>query len=191
MIMTIKLDTALKLNVVLKSIIDNTDLKIDPLFKFKLLGIMKNLEIPISNFEAIRNEKIREYGKEDKDGNFSILKEDVENMEKFVKDIDALVDSDVEVNIQALKVTDVFNKGLPADYLVGLYPIIEEQIMYSWQINQILERNNFVICEEDYKDISNPIENPQIINVRYDTFTDSFRISTTDEYLWNFKVKRY
>ena len=126
MIMTIKLDTALKLNVVLKSIIDNTDLKIDPLFKFKLLGIMKNLEIPISNFEAIRNEKIREYGKEDKDGNFSILKEDVENMEKFVKDIDVLVDSDVEVNIQALKVTDVFNKGLPADYLVGLYPIIEE-----------------------------------------------------------------
>ena len=191
MIMTIKLDTALKLNVVLKSIIDNTDLKIDPLFKFKLLGIMKNLEIPISNFEAIRNEKIREYGKEDKDGNFSILKEDVENMEKFVKDIDVLVDSDVEVNIQALKVTDVFNKGLPAPYLVGLYPIIEEQIMYSWQINQILERNNFVICEEDYKDISNPIENPQIINVRYDTFNDSFRISTTDEYLWNFKVKRY
>ena len=191
MIMTIKLDTALKLNVVLKSIIDNTDLKIDPLFKFKLLGIMKNLEIPISNFEAIRNEKIREYGKEDKDGNFSILKEDVENMEKFVKDIDALVDSDVEVNIQALKVTDVFNKGLPADYLVGLYPIIEEQIMYSWQINQILERNNFVICEEDYKDISNPIENPQIINVRYDTFNDSFRISTKDGYLWDFKVRKY
>ena len=63
--------------------------------------------------------------------------------------------------------------------------------MYSWQINQILERNNFVICEEDYKDISNPIENPQIINVRYDTFNDSFRISTTDGYLWNFKVKRY
>lgn len=63
--------------------------------------------------------------------------------------------------------------------------------MYSWEINQILERNNFVICEEDYKDISNAIENPQIINVRYDTFNDSFRISTKDGYLWDFKVRKY
>lgn len=62
--------------------------------------------------------------------------------------------------------------------------------MYSWEINQILERNNFVICEEDYKDISNAIENPQITNIRYDTFNDSFRISTSDGYLWNFKVRR-
>ena len=64
-------------------------------------------------------------------------------------------------------------------------------MMYSWEINQILERNNFVICEEDYKDISNVIENPQIINVRYDTFNDSFRISTKDGYLWDFKVRKY
>ena len=32
----------------------------------------------------------------------------------------------MEINIQKLKPSDVFDKGLPAEYLVGLYPIIEE-----------------------------------------------------------------
>lgn len=124
--MTIKLATVLQLNNLLKSIIDNTELKIDSLFKFRLLGIMKNIENPVNNFEAIRNEKIREYGKEDEEGNIGISKEDVDTLKKFTEDMDKIVDSDVEINIQKLKASDVFDKGLPADYLVGLYPIIEE-----------------------------------------------------------------
>ena len=59
--MKIKLGNILEINNVLKQIIDNSDLKIDALFKFKLLGIMKNLEVQIANFETIRNEKIKEY----------------------------------------------------------------------------------------------------------------------------------
>ena len=62
--MKIKLGIVLDLNAMLKAIIDNTELKIDSLLKFKLLGILKNIEIPVNNFEAVRNEKIREYGKE-------------------------------------------------------------------------------------------------------------------------------
>ena len=62
--------------------------------------------------------------------------------------------------------------------------------MSSQKINRIMEINNFVLNEHDYRRISNPIKNPQILNVIYDTFSDSFRISTADGYLWNFKVKR-
>ena len=62
--MKIKLKDILQINNILKAIIENSEIKIDPLFKFKLLGILKNIEIPIMNFETIRNEKIREYGKE-------------------------------------------------------------------------------------------------------------------------------
>ena len=124
--MKIKLGTVLDLNAMLKAIIDNTELKIDSLFKFKLLGILKNIEIPVNNFEAIRNEKIREYGKENDEGNIGISADDTESMEKFTNDMNEVINSDVEVNIQKLKATDVFDKGLPADYLVGLYPIIEE-----------------------------------------------------------------
>ena len=124
--MKIKLSTVLELNNMLKAIIDNTELKIDSLLKFKLLGILKNIEIPVNNFEAVRNEKIREYGKENDEGNIGISADDTESMEKFTKDMNEVINSDVEVNIQKLKAVDVFDKGLPADYLVGLYPIIEE-----------------------------------------------------------------
>ena len=124
--MKIKLNNVLELNNMLKAIIDNTELKIDSLLKFKLLGILKNIEIPVNNFEAVRNEKIREYGKENDEGNIGISADDTESMEKFTKDMNEVINSDVEVNIQKLKATDVFDKGLPADYLVGLYSIIEE-----------------------------------------------------------------
>ena len=124
--MKIKLGTVLDLNAMLKAIIDNTELKIDSLLKFKLLGILKNIEIPVNNFEAVRNEKIREYGKENDEGNIGISADDTESMEKFTKDMNEVINSDVEVNIQKLKAVDVFDKGLPAEYLVGLYPIIEE-----------------------------------------------------------------
>lgn len=128
--MKIKLGNILEINNILKSIIDNTELKIDALFKFKLLGIMKSFEIPIANFEVIRNDKIKEYGKEleDKNGNKSIGidADDKESIEKFTKDINSVVESEIEININKLKPIDVFDKGLPADYLVRLYPIIEE-----------------------------------------------------------------
>lgn len=123
--MTIKLIDLLEINNILKSIIDNNELKVDPLLKFKLLGIMKNIEIPVINFETIRNEKIREYGKYE-DGNYNISKDDKDAIEKFTKDMDAVVDSNVDINIKKLKAVDVFDKGLPSEYLVGLYPIIEE-----------------------------------------------------------------
>ena len=124
--MKIKLSTVLELNNMLKAIIDNTELKIDSLLKFKLLGILKNIEIPVNNFEAVRNEKIREYGKENDEGNIGISADDTESMEKFTNDLNEVVNSEVEVNIQKLKAVDVFDKGLPAEYLVGLYSIIEE-----------------------------------------------------------------
>ena len=128
--MKIKLGNVLEINNVLKSIIDNTELKIDALFKFKLLGIMKNIEVPIANFEVIRNEKIKEYGKEleDENGNKSIGIDanDKDAIAKFSEDINKVIDSEVDINIEKLKAIDVFDKGLPTEYLVKLYPIIEE-----------------------------------------------------------------
>ena len=128
--MKIKLGNILEINNILKQIIDNTELKIDALFKFKLLGIMKSFEIPIANFEVIRNDKIKEYGKEleDENGNKSIGIDanDKDTIIKFSEDINKVIDSEVDVNINKLKPVDVFDKGLPADYLVRLYHIIEE-----------------------------------------------------------------
>ena len=128
--MKIKLGNVLEINNVLKQIIDNSELKIDALFKFRLLGIMKNLEVPIANFNVIRDEKIKEYGKEleDENGNKSIGIDanDKDAIAKFSEDINKVIDSEVDINIEKLKAIDVFDKGLPTEFLVKLYPIIEE-----------------------------------------------------------------
>lgn len=124
--MKMKLENILTINETMKSIIDNPDLKIDPLFKFKLLGIMKSIETHVANFEIIRNEKIREYGTENEDGNISISADDKETIQKFSDELNELLKTDIDVNFAKLKANDVFDKGLPAVYLVNLYSIIEE-----------------------------------------------------------------
>ena len=123
----IKLSNLLNINSVLKEIIENKDnVKSDSLFKFKLLTIMKSLEGHISNFEPVKNDKIQEYGKPDEDGKIVVSPDDKEMFDKFVKDINELLNSEVTINIHRLKAADVFDKGIDAEYLVKLYDIMEE-----------------------------------------------------------------
>lgn len=124
--MKLKLHEVLNLNQTLKLIIDDTETKIDSLFKFKLLSIMKSIEPHVSNFEIIRNEKINEYGKETENGNIGISPEDTDAIKQFNDDLVQVIDSQVSVNIHPLKANEVFDKGVKAEYLMGLYPIIEE-----------------------------------------------------------------
>lgn len=123
---TLKLNEVLNINQTLKNIIEDKSLKIDSLFKFQLLGIMKTFEPYVTNFDIIRNEKIVEYGKKTDDGKASIDPNDKETMEKFMNDINSVINGEVTINMAKLKSKDVFEKGLTAKYLVGLYPIIEQ-----------------------------------------------------------------
>lgn len=124
--MKMKLNELMVLNHVLKNMIDNdTDRRIQTLFKFKILGILKNMETPIANFEIIRNEKIKEYGTENEDGTISIPEDNEEVMKQFTEDLNELMESEVEIPAKKLKMEEVFSAGVPADYLVGLYGIID------------------------------------------------------------------
>ncbi len=125
--MTIKLYEIINLNRALKLIIDDNSKQIDSLLKFKLLGIMKSIAPHIENFEIIRNEKIREYGKETEDGGIVISPEDKDSLDKFTNEIKKITDSEVELTISKLKVQDVFNKGISAELLIVLYPFMDEQ----------------------------------------------------------------
>ena len=119
------LDKVLCINDILKRLIDNKELKVTPSFKFKLLSIMKLLEPHVINFEYICNEKIKEYGKENKDKQISISQEDdPESFEKYSKDISELLSSTVK--IETVNAEDVFDKGVPAEALVTLYDLISE-----------------------------------------------------------------
>ena len=122
----LKLKDILKANQALKIIIDNEELKLDPLLKFKLLGIMKTIEPHIENYETIKNEKIMQYGKETDGGQVYIPSEDKEAVKKFNKDMDKVTEADVEVNIGKIKAQDIMIKGVSADMLMALYPFLEE-----------------------------------------------------------------
>lgn len=130
--MKMTLNDALVLNDIVKGMIDNTELKISSIFKFRLLGIAKNLEMPVSNYQMIREEKIREYGTEvvDDEGNptggIEIKAEDKDARKKFEDDMVEFINTEVEVDISKLKVQEVFDAGVPSDYLVHLFNIIEE-----------------------------------------------------------------
>lgn len=121
----LKLGEVLNINQSLKEIIDGSD-KVEALFKFRLLGIMKTFEPFVNNFETVRNGKILEYGEPTEDGNFRIPPEDKEVIEKYNSEITAVINSEVTLNIEKLKVEDVFNKGFDSTHLMSLYPILEE-----------------------------------------------------------------
>lgn len=123
--MNTTLGELLNINQTLKLIIDN-EKNVEALFKFKLLGMVKSLESYVSNFEIIRNEKIVEYGKENDDGSFCIPEDDEDAREKFNNDMRPVLNSKIEIDIDKLKAKDVFDKGVSANYLIGLYSIIEE-----------------------------------------------------------------
>ncbi len=121
----LKLSEVLRINTVLKAVIEDGKVKTDALLKFRLLGIMRSIESHISSFEIIKNEKIIAYGEETEDGVFQIKPDNVNALEQFEKDIRQVLDSEVLIHTRMLKPDEIFDKGLSAEYLMGLYPVIE------------------------------------------------------------------
>lgn len=125
--MKMQLKDIITLYHTLKTIIDSDrELKIDALFKFKLLGIMKSIETPVANFDFIRNEKIQEYGTQDEQGRFSISPDNQEAVRKFTEDMEKVTSSEIDISIEKLKAKEVFASGISTDLIMGLYNIMEE-----------------------------------------------------------------
>ena len=61
--------------------------------------------------------------------------------------------------------------------------------MFSWEIDQLLRKNQFIITSDEYAELR-PQKNPQIERMTYNTATNRFYIKTNDGYEWEFEVKR-
>lgn len=129
-------------NKIIKAIIDN-EKDIDALVKFRLLGMCKQFEPIVANFETVRDEKIMQYGTITEDGSTGIIppnkenfnndeefekaqKEFEETVAKFTDDLDKVLDSEIQIEIKKFKPEDIMDAGLPADYLLAIYDLIEE-----------------------------------------------------------------
>jgi hypothetical protein len=126
-----KMDIKLNLNNVINiytlimNFLKDENTELTAVFKFQLLGIVKGFESAVQNFETIRNEKIREYGEENDNGDFTINPENKENFEKFQKEISSVLDTEITMSVTKLKAEDVFKVITDPKALVILYPIIE------------------------------------------------------------------
>lgn len=139
--MTVK--DVLNYNRIIKSIIDDVK-EVNALVKFRLLGMLKQFEPIVTNYEIIRGEKIREYGTATEDGGFAIIspkRENFENDEDFQKatetfnssiskyknEISEIANSKLEdFKITKFKYNDIIDAGIPSEYLVAIYDLIEE-----------------------------------------------------------------
>lgn len=123
--MKLKINEIVSLSEAIKNIIDDTDTTISPLMKFKLLGILKAIIPYVENFEIIKNDAIRKYGKTDENGNISVSAEDKESYEQFIKEIEPAYLYEVDVDIKKLSPEEIFGAKLPTRYLLALYSIID------------------------------------------------------------------
>ncbi len=132
----------LKYNNTIKAIIDNAK-DVNSLVKFKLLGVMKQFENTVANTENMRIELLGKYGETEDNGMVSIKEpnrddfdkeEDYEkafddyekNYNQFMEEYTTILDSEADITIKKFKSSDIMNMGIPSDYLVALYDLIEE-----------------------------------------------------------------
>lgn len=59
--------------------------------------------------------------------------------------------------------------------------------MYSYEINDILSNNNYIITPGLYTEIITT--SPQINHVKYNPYSNNFEISDEENH-WNFKVEK-
>lgn len=129
-------------NRTIKTIIDNVN-NIPALAKFKLLGMCKQFEATVSNFEAVREEKIRQYSNGNDNGVVGIMSPNRENYEddekyneavkkyedtikQFSADITKVLESEADINVKKFKAEEIMNAGIPSEYLIHIYDLIEE-----------------------------------------------------------------
>ena len=117
-----------KYNIIIKKIMDEPNIKLDISTRFQFLTLLKQFEPTMEMMDSLRNEKIMEYGEQSADGNYTIPITNTNAVEKFKTDMDKLSDTDVALVINKLKFKDLVNSGIPSDYLLALYDIIEPEV---------------------------------------------------------------
>lgn len=120
------INNIINLNGRLSAIINNDNIT-DPALKFKLLTIMKQLEMYIKNYETVKNSLIEKYGTLDDNNVVRVDKNVDENaFNLFKEEYEKFLSTEVDVHITKVKSSEIFNSGIDSSYLLSLYEIIEE-----------------------------------------------------------------
>ena len=128
---TLKVYQVININARIKNVIEG-DLAINAAFKFKLLRLYAEIQGIVKDFEMTKDSLVNKYGKDviDENGeivpNQKMISPKDENWKDFIKEINAVSDSDVDVNFTPISVEELFGVGLDTDACADLIPIVEE-----------------------------------------------------------------
>ena len=128
---TLKVYQVININSRIKNVIEG-ELVINATFKFKLLRLYSEIQGVVKDFEITKDSLVNKYGKDVVDENGEIVPNQKrispkdENWKDFIKEINAVGDSDVDVNFTPISVEELFGVGLDTDACADLIPIVEE-----------------------------------------------------------------
>ena len=128
---TLKVYQVININSRIKNVIEGESV-INAAFKFKLLRLYSEIQGVVKDFEITKNSLVNKYGKDVVDENGEIVPNQKmispkdENWKDFIKEINAVSDSDVDVNFTPISVEELFGVGLDTDACADLIPIVEE-----------------------------------------------------------------
>ena len=128
---TLKVYQVININSRIKNVIEGESV-INAAFKFKLLRLYSEIQGVVKDFEITKDSLINKYGKDVVDENGEIVPNQKrispkdENWKDFIKEINAVGDSDVDVNFTPISVEELFGVGLDTDACADLIPIVEE-----------------------------------------------------------------
>ena len=128
---TLKVYQVININSRIKNVIEGESV-INAAFKFKLLRLYSEIQGVVKDFEITKDSLINKYGKDVLDENGEIvpnqkrISPEDENWKDFIKEINAVSDSDVDVNFTPISVEELFGVGLDTDACADLIPIVEE-----------------------------------------------------------------
>ena len=128
---TLKVYQVININSRIKNVIEGESV-INAAFKFKLLRLYSEIQGVVKDFEITKDSLVNKYGKDVIDENGEIIPNqkrispEDENWKDFIKEINAVGDSDVDVNFTPISVEELFGVGLDTDACADLIPIVEE-----------------------------------------------------------------
>jgi len=115
----------------IKNVIENKDIDIKAKFKFKLLRLYSEVQSIVKDFEMTKDGLINKYGTDVLDSEGNVTQKRVSPNDKtwtdFVKEINTVAESDVDIDITPITVDELFEMELDTDALADLVPIVVEK----------------------------------------------------------------
>lgn len=90
---------------------------------YRVAKILKKIDPEIAIYEDERIKLIRKYGEESEPGRLQVKQE---NIPEYVKELETLVQQEVDIDIQKVKISEIGNIDIKPAVLINLDFMIEE-----------------------------------------------------------------